>query len=198
MTTQKIIDQYSRFSSPSELSNYKISVLKKHDCCCDSCGKSIFEMDDFPQVKRSEVLCEYCEREKYFETCPICEEYFEKPKKTTDEFVIISKESVKEYGMNVKPGFYQVLEHPYFLANCVTGFDALFEDAIKLIRECDINSMLYKLYPHNGQTKVTADSCCPDCMKKYTGQTRIENNYCNKSYGKKRVMLERQVIKDGL
>lgn len=184
-------------SSPIEITESEIRLLKRHSCSCDNCGKSIFELEDFPNLRRGEVICEDCWKDKYMLTCPICEEYFEKARKPKDEVIIISKESIDEYQMGVKPGFYQIKEWPYYRANCVTGFDFLFESAIKLIKEVDINSILRKLHPNNCYDKVDACECCHDCMKLYTGQMKITNNYVNKEYGKKRVKLMRDVIAAG-
>lgn len=197
--TEKIREIYRSGyqSSPIGLSDKNIRLLISHNCECDNCNKSIFELEDFPNLLRGEVLCEECWREKYMLTCPICENYFEKALKPKDEVVIISKEAVCGYDMNIKPGFYQVKEWPYYRANCVTGFEFLFENAIKLIKEVDINSMLRKLQPHNGSEKVAADECCHDCMKLYTGQKRIINYFVDKEYGKKRVKFMREVIKAG-
>lgn len=189
--------KYGFSSSPQKLSKTDLALIIKTGCECEYCGKSVFEMYDFPNITNDELLCEDCYMEKYYETCPICETSFEKPEKPIDEVLVISKESAKECQMGIEPGFYQVLKYPYFYGNCVTGFDRLFNDNLKLIRACDINSMLYKLYPYGGRYKINADSCCPDCMLKYTGQSEIKNNYCNKRYGKQRVKLEKQVIADG-
>lgn len=196
---EKIIEIYKGGyqSSPVVVSEKEIRLLIRHSCSCDQCGKSIFEIEDFPNLKRGEVLCEHCYRDKYMLDCPICEEYFYKALKPKDEVIIISKEAVKEYGMEVKPGFHQILEWPYYRANCVTGFDYLFTGSIRLIKEVDINSMLYKLHPHNGKEKVGAGECCHDCMKKYTGQSKIVNDYWNKKYGKQRVKLEKEIIAAG-
>lgn len=142
-----------------------------------------------------EVLCENCYKDKYMLTCPVCEEYFYKALKPKDEIVIISKEAVKEYDLGVKPGFHQVLKWPYYRASCL-GFDFLFTDAIKLIKELDINSMLRRLFNGNKDT-VWADECCHECMKKYTGQKKLVNNYWNKEYGQTRIKFEREVIKLG-
>lgn len=176
-------------SSPVTITNREINLLTKTDCECQNCGKSIFDMDDFPNInfKESEVLCERCHTEEYMETCPICEEYYYKPEKKEKQFLIISKEAVKEYQLSVKPGFYKVKKKPFFYGDCITGFDGLFNENIELVREVDINSILFKLYSHNGKEKVTADTCCSDCVNKYTANKKISNNYFDKQYGKKLV-----------
>lgn len=198
MTTVQIIKDWYKFGycSTSAVSTYKAKVITEHNCQCDSCGISIFELEDFPEVSKGEVLCEQCYREKYMDTCVICEEYFYKATKPKEEVIIISKEAVIEYSMDVKAGFYRALEWPYYRANCVTGFEFLYKDAVKLIKELDINSMLKKLYNGN-RNIVWADECCKDCMLKYTGQKTLLNNYIDKKYGKERVKFERAVIAAG-
>lgn len=176
----------------TSVSDKEIGILIAHSCDCDNCGDSIFGMDDFPNVKKGEVLCERCYRDKYMLDCPICEEYFYKATKPKDEIIIISKEAAQE--CEVKPGFYQILQWPYYRANCVTGFEYLFTSSIKLIKELDINTMLYKIYPHNGVEKVGAGECCHDCMKKYTGQSKITNDYVDRKYGSRYVRLLKEVI----
>lgn len=201
MTTKEIKQHYKTefSSSPVKITQEEIDLLIKHECQCSYCCKEILEMWDFPNLntEKDEIICEDCYKTKYQVTCPICEEWFDKATKPEDQILIISSQSVEEYNLSVKPGFYQVKEWPYFYGNCVTGFDGLFDNTIELIRECDINSMLYKLQPHNGKEKVSAGECCHACMEKYTGKTEIVNNYCNKRYGAKRVKLEKQVIVDG-
>lgn len=61
-------------SSPHRFDDAQIQLIIEHDCECDHCGKSIFELDDFPDVsvERKEVLCEECYDEEYRTTCPIC------------------------------------------------------------------------------------------------------------------------------
>lgn len=184
-------------SSPRNVDDEDMQVIIEQDCKCSRCSKSIFELYDFPLIQHGEVWCEDCDREEHYSYCPICENSYENPTIEGGHYLVISKEAVKDYGIDAKPGFYKVLKYPYYRACLVGGFESLFEDAIELIRECDINSMIHKLYPHAGEEKVSADSCCEDCMKKYTGQTKIVNNYTNKRYGKKRVALEKKVIAEG-
>lgn len=180
-------------SSPIELSRHEVNRLIKVDCDCEQCGTSIFELEDYPSIERKEVICSRCYHEKYEATCPICEEYFLKATKPSEEKIIVTKEAFKELGLD-KPGFYQVTSYPYYRACIVVGVEQLYSDSMKLIRECDINSMHKKLY---GNGDITSGECCHDCAGKYTGQIRIKNNYANKAYGKKRIVLERQVIKEG-
>ena len=78
-------------SSPHRFDDAQIQLIIEHDCECDHCGKSIFELDDFPDVsvERKEVLCEECYDEEYRTTCPICEESWEIDEMT--DYFFISK-----------------------------------------------------------------------------------------------------------
>lgn len=185
-------DNYS--SSPVSLNRREINLLIKADCKCEYCGTSIFELDDFPRTDGKEVICEECFHEQYEATCPICEEYFEKALKAKDEKIVVTKEAMAELGID-KPGFYQVTSYPYYRACVVMGVEQLYQSSLKLIRECDINSMHKKLYPHSDE--ITSGECCHDCVDRYSGKSKIKNNYCDKEYGKKRVAFERKVINDG-
>lgn len=181
-------------SSPRKLSAWDFRRLKKADYCCEQCGDSIFELDDFPDINADGVYCEDCHRELYYDTCHVCQEDYEKPKKPTDRYFVVSKESEGEAG--VRAGFYQVTKYPYFLAAVAFGFECLFEDSIKLLKACDINSMLRKI-DGNNYDKVNANECCESCAKKYSGITPLVNNYSNKRRGAKLIKEHSKIIADG-
>lgn len=196
---EKIRAHYAKeySSSPHDVDDDDIRIIIEQDCRCSQCAKSIFELYDFPSIQDGQVWCEDCDRNEHYTYCPICENDYENPTIEGGDYLVISKQAIDNYGINAKPGFYKVLRYPYYRACLVGGFESLFEDAIELIRECDINSMIHKLYPHAGEEKVSADSCCEDCMKKYTGQTEIKNEYFDNKHGRKRVALEKKVIAEG-
>ncbi len=159
-------------SSPKSISDYEIKLLRKAGCCCESCGKSVFGLWDFPEISKKGVYCEECDREKNYDTCPICEDYYEKVTKPEDTFFVVSKESENDAG--VKAGFYAVKGFPYFVAQVAFGFDFLLERNIELLRECDINSMLRKMNPHLNYDKINASECCRSCKDKYCGITPLK------------------------
>lgn len=66
-------------SSPCEVSDTEIDFIIKHDCECDWCHKSIFDLWDFPEllIKNDELLCENCYEEEYSLICPICENVYD-------------------------------------------------------------------------------------------------------------------------
>lgn len=158
-------------SSPRDIDQREIEIIIASDCQCFSCGVDIFEMDDFPIFIDGQMYCEQCELDKFYSTCSICENYYETPA-PKEEIIIISKESIEEYGMKIKPGFYKVLKYPYFYGDIVSGFSGLFDNTLELIKEVNINSMIYKLHPGRVKKKISAGDCCHDCMMKYTAQTK--------------------------
>lgn len=196
----KLIEHYKHnyASSPFELTDSELDYIIENDCECSSCGNDIFEEYDAPNIIDNKLLCESCYHEQYYDTCPICKDYFWKPQTPQEDILIISEHVVKEYGLRLAPGFYQVLEYPYYYGNILTGFDDLFYHAIKLLRRCNINAIMFALYPVHGNEQVGAGSCCDSCYNKYTGRTRLLNRYCNKVYGKKRIAFERKVILSNL
>lgn len=194
---EKILQHYKEnySSSPIEISDDKIEVLISNDCECYHCSKSIFELYDFPEIEENTIYCEDCYREEFMATCPICEDYFVKATTALDEKIIVTKEASKELGLD-KAGFYQVLKYPYTFGNILSGVGSLRNDSLELIRECDINSMLKKI--DRNHDEITSGECCHECVDKYTGKTKIINNYVDKEFGKKYTALQRKVIKLGM
>lgn len=183
-------------SSPQDVSEKELEKIIECDCECDCCGKNLFEMDDFPVFRDDRFLCPECEIDKYFESCPICQEHFEKAENAKDFRLLISKEAVEDYNMEIKPGFYLTNEWPFYYGNCVTGFDAVFPSALHLVKECDINSMLTRLN-HGSAGENLDGEVCHECFKIWTGQQEIENNYVNQEYGAKYIALQSQIIAEG-
>lgn len=166
-------------SSPYEFDDKQIQLIIEHDCECDHCGKSIFELDDFPcvSVERKEVLCEDCYDEEYRTTCPICEESFETDEMT--DYFFISKSNSKEVGM--PSGIYKILERPFYYGDCVTGFDAFFDGAIQKVSDIDIEEVYSILHPRLDKGYITLDRMCPDCAEKYLRKDnfiRADSLYC--------------------
>lgn len=118
-TTQRIRAMYNQYQSgPIAVSRYMIEAIKKNDCCCSSCGASIFDLPDFPVIRKRMVYCEECERRLFYSACPLCDDYYETPK-PRQEILIISKEAIEEYDMGITPGFYKVKRYPITFGNIV-------------------------------------------------------------------------------
>jgi len=101
-------------SSPHPINEDEMQLLIKHDCKCDNCGESIFELDDFPNIstEKSKVLCEDCYSEEYRDYCPICEDSYWK-NDLPDEF---PKSPFYYIGTQSKSGIYHALDWPVFCA----------------------------------------------------------------------------------
>jgi len=69
---EKIKNHYKEkyASSPIEISNEEIDFIIKHECKCDNCGKSIFEMENYPETRDDKLLCDDC----YDELCSLAKE----------------------------------------------------------------------------------------------------------------------------
>lgn len=166
-------------SSPYEFNEEQLKLIIKHDCECDNCGESIFEMDDFPDVsvEREEVLCEDCYGEEYRTICPICEESFEIDEMTDCFF--ISKTNSKK--VRKSSGIYKILKRPFYYGNCLTGFDAFFDGAIEKISEIDIEEVYFILHPELNKEDLTLDCMCPHCSEKYLRKDnfiKADSLYC--------------------
>lgn len=166
-------------SSPYEFDDKQLQFIIKHECECDYCGKSIFELDDYPNVsvERNEVLCEDCYNEEYRTTCPICEESWEIDEMT--DYFFISKANSKEVGK--QSGIYKILEHPFFYGDCVTGFNSFFDGAIQKVSDIDIEEIYSILHPQLCKDSLTLDCMCPHCAKKYLRKDnfiKADSLYC--------------------
>ena len=167
MEDNKIIEHYkSNFnSSPVEITKDEIDFVNKHNCKCDNCGKSIFNMDDFPELLIDEdgLMCENCYSEEYRETCPICEESYD-TKDFTNNYFILDESSSKE--LKMKAGIYEIIKRPFIFGNILSGFESFFEDNIKLVLPININEFK-KIDVGNMCCEVYSDMICPECVEKF-------------------------------
>jgi hypothetical protein len=161
---------------------------------CSTCGceedKSDYEFDR--EDEYGDLICDDCFEEEYMNYCQICEELFEKPTTAKDTFFIVTKEQESIAGITA--GVYQALEYPFFYGNILSGFDAFFKDSIKLIRECDINSMIRKI---NGHGEVQTDICCPDCAERFSAKKYRYINYWDKKLRVHQNINVRSIISQG-
>lgn len=164
---QKIIDHAkSRYlSSPHEFSDEELDVIIASDCRCDHCGKSIFDLNDFPEVRDGEVICEDCYCEEYRTTCPVCEEGYEKDAET--DYFFITRNTTRDARKPV--GLYKALERPFFYGDCVTGFDGFYEGAIEQVNDLDIDEYrAVEIGRFEEYNAVKTELICPDCAKLFT------------------------------
>lgn len=168
-------------SSPIEITDEKINQLIESDCKCDYCGKSIFELNDFPEIilpeegKTGEVMCEDCYDHDYRDICPICEESYD-TKDFTSDYLVITEEASRK--TRKAPGIYKILQRPFFFGNCVTGFESFFTGAIELVAPIRINE-IKKIECGPNCQEVGNDVICPDCIKKYV---RKDNYFKSTGY----------------
>lgn len=168
----KILKHYKEefSSSPIEVSDEEIDFIIANKCICDKCGKSVFEMEDFPElsIEDNELLCEYCYDSEYRQPCPICENYFD-TKDTTPDHIIINEELSRETGQPA--GIYKIMKRPFFFGNILSGFDGFLTGNIKLVTRIDINK--YKeIECGQSYCEVYSDFICPDCVTKFTENKR--------------------------
>ncbi|MDR1938261.1 MAG: hypothetical protein LBQ73_07170 [Tannerellaceae bacterium] len=166
---QKIIDHFKTKyqSSPVEIGEEGIKRLIEHECECDYCGQSIFEIDDYPviSVGRDEVICEDCYDEHHRTVCPLCEEHIDND--DMSEYFFISKEISRE--VHKEMGMYKILRYPFYYGDCVTGFDDFFDSAIEKVSNIDIKECLSVKYS-TGKYDVLLDRVCDNCAETYLGK----------------------------
>lgn len=177
---KKIIEhaktEYS--SSPHEFNDDQLDLIINHDYSCDNCGKSVFEMNDFPEVliDEDQLLCEECYDEEYRTVCPLCEDLCKKEDMT--EYFFITKETSKAVHKPI--GMYKILKFPFYYGDCVFGFDAFFDDAIERVSGLDITEAYALHNPSNGKD-ILLDNICPDCAERYYRKDffiKTEPRYC--------------------
>ncbi|MDX8563475.1 hypothetical protein OZ664_05635 [Elizabethkingia sp. HX WHF] len=158
---------YCSWQDGNEWTDEQIDFIIKHNCKCDLCDSSVSEMTDFPELHldKDELLCEYCNTDKYYTTCPLCEDYYATPETPEDGiYIVVSKELAKEQG--IKMGIYKIIKFPWYRASIVTGFESLFKDCIKLLKSMDVIKLYNKSHPQN-EKELEGDYICPECVKKY-------------------------------
>lgn len=203
---QKIIDhaRTKYASSPHEFTEEEIGTIIDSECKCDRCGKSVFKLYDFPEIRDNEVFCEDCYTEYFMSTCPVCEEHYE-PDEKDGEYFFITKHTTEVTKLPI--GMYRVLSHPFYYGDCVTGFDGIFKDAIEQINDLNIEELKnMRLGCVMDEEEVETDMICPECAKKYMTYTNLMTvtpTYCilhpkfdeeyRQKYGPKELRLRRQI-----
>ena len=192
-TKEAVAAKAAEYQTPTAFSGEEVDAILENGCECSHCGESVFDLSDFPTIKDGYVYCEECERELFFDQCPICEESFEKPETPEQHRFVLAKEQAE--GENMKPGIYQVKEFPFYRAALVFGFESFFEDAIELAREMDINAVLEKI--RGRKHDVSGDCICQYCFDKYTTRKPVKTRYVNMKTGVHRNINERGPIATG-
>lgn len=131
---------------------------------CADCRKQLRgeELESPSRSTWGEPVCDECYQYNYQDHCPLCEEYYDRPKKPEDTFFFLIRHTAHE--LRMKPGFYRVLAFPYYFGGVVTGFDDFNLDRISLARECDIQAIQK---PEGVEPVDHSGECCLDCFEKY-------------------------------
>lgn len=163
-------------SSPHPLDDAEIQLLIANNCECCNCGTSVFDLYDFPVINTASqddpILCEDCYREHNYYTCVLCNEDYHISDANPDYFVL-NPTTAQEQKM--KAGLYLVLDRPFSFGNIVSGFDAFFQDSIKLVREIDLDKMK-QLKCGDNVDQVDNGELCSNCLKTLLRQNPL-NSY---------------------
>lgn len=166
---------------------------------CGYCGNDLSdeELESPREDESGELMCDDCYSEHYEETCPICEDSYDKPTCPEETFFVLSKEAAAE--MDMKGGIYKVLSWPYTVSCLIGGFENFNPGSVEVIKEMDINSTLQRLQPHNKKC-IGGSEICPDCAKHYSMKDnffKIRVQYCDPFYRLHHNIYERGVIQHG-
>ncbi len=181
MKIQKLEENLRKHEFASgKLDGEDIKKIIVANYCCEDCGISVFELSDFPEtgsnIEGSNCICEDCYDKRYREICDCCEGSYE-PRDEDKKYLVFSK--TNENAVE-KIGIYEVLKYPYFISDHFSA--RVLDESIKLIRECDIESMLNNI--HNQKHSIdTADCICQSCSEKFALITPMAKNskrYCDK------------------
>lgn len=140
-------------SSPIEVTEAEIDFIIKNECKCYNCDKSIFEINDFPEllIKDNELRCEECYSEDYRPTCPICENGYD-IYDGESEYRIVTEEDANENSEIA--GIYR-------------------ND--KLVLPIRINH-LKSIRVGDYYCKVYSDDICPECVEKMIRKSNYLNS----------------------
>jgi len=170
---------------------------------CSYCGNDLSEEElEYPREDESgDIMCDNCYYDNYEEICPICENSYIKQNTPEETYFIVSKDTEKDAG--IKAGVYQVLKYPVFCAATGgLGTTYMYPENYKLLRECDIDSMLNKLYGKgNYGHSINTNFCCPNCAERFSKTStfnQIRTNWSDPFTKIHRNIYERGVIQHGV
>lgn len=174
-TETEIREHYKKEFNDNQPDEKELAIILEQKCDCHQCGKSIFEMYDYPDFTEDDrMLCEDCYRDEYYDNCNVCGDTYEKHETVEEHIFYINVETAKE--LRMKTGIYQVLQLPYFYGNIVTGFESFFDNAIQLSKEINIDE-IQKFHRHE---EPKSGLICYGCFVQYTGKQRYFTNYLDK------------------
>lgn len=158
---QKIKARYEKefASSPLAVTDEEIAFIIRHDCSCDDCGTSIFEMRDHPHIDiaAEELLCEDCYHDEYETNCPYCENTV-RNEDIQEEYFVINEDGAVETGLQV--GFHKALETPCFKSGFF-GFEYIIENSTEFV----------KAFPKSSPDCQETGFICTECVEKEIPRT---------------------------
>jgi hypothetical protein len=139
---------------------------------CSYCGKVLQdeELENPMTDGDNEIMCDACYEEAYMRYCDVCESHYNIPDNEVDTYFFVGKQESKD--VDLAPGFYQALRFPIAYGSII-GYSQIIKENVKLLRECDIDSILTQIYPHCDYA-LGVDYCCKECAEKYSMITSLD------------------------
>jgi len=117
------------------------------------------EIDSPFKDEEGNPICDNCWDEYYRIFCHLCENSFDK--KEWKHFLVPPEGFDGVIGVD-KPGIYEILEYPFYVASVVTGIERIWSDRVRWVADI----------PENYQETWATYEVCPDCVKSLS----ISNN----------------------
>ena len=138
-----------------KLNEDEVRFVSEANFECQNCGKSVFEMYDFPVTNSNgyKCLCEDCFNDLFTEICQFCGEGYE-PKLQTEKH-ICTIEDIE----NFKKGLYKIVPVNFEVPNMSDDYN------VELVKEVDINKMYKSYYSIDAEYEDTLISICNDCIQ---------------------------------
>lgn len=132
---------YQSWQNGNKWTDKELDFIIANDCKCYSCGESVDEFSDFPEllIKENELLCENCYDERYRKICPICEDSYDIKDGESDYSVKTEEDARKE---NEVAGIYH-------FGNLLIPIN------INYLKKIDYGENCCEVY---------SDDICPDCV----------------------------------
>ena len=184
------------------------TLMRKQDFCCESCGhdfrtyySDFYVVNDWNQDASEVMLCRECYEDNYQTLCVICEELYDSPS-LEDHNIFVNQGIAEENDLCV--GIYQVISYPFFYGNILTGFEGLFVNALRLIKEIDISKARNLIeHPDHGKYDYDSGNICECCVREWTVMPRLfykigVNEVFKSPDGLHEIITKKGIIKDGV
>lgn len=136
---------------------------------CNECGTEITyeSVEGNPYRINRKTICDECYHVNHQYTCPICEDWFDIPKKPQQHYIYSN-----DYEAGISPGFYRILNFPIFRSDGFSG--CILEENIKKISD----NLVYK-WDRYRNTNILRETnfICQECFnKKGIDNYRVESH----------------------